>query len=213
MGQSSAVRAVIFDMDGVLIDSEPHWQAAEIAVFAEVGVPLTHADCAQTTGLRMDDAVAYWFARRPWTGTSLEQVEARVVVEVCERIRTHGEALPGALEAVRFVQEGPWQLALATSSAPVVIDAVFARLGLSFDVVCSATEEARGKPDPAVYLTAARRLGVAPAHCVAIEDSRTGVQSALSAGMTVIAVEPGTNADLHLDLVDLPSWLNTESRL
>lgn len=188
-------RAAIFDMDGLLIDSEPLWQAAEIEVFAEIGVHLTHAECTQTKGLRIDDTIAYWYARRPWPGPDPREVEARLVQRVGALIARSGRPKPGVAHALGFFKERGCALALATSSGRPLIDAVLARLGLreTFRAVHSAVDEERGKPDPAVYLTTAARLGVPPAACVALEDSSHGVAAAKAAGMACIAV-PDTSS-------------------
>ena len=184
-------------MDGLLIDSEPLWQAAEIEVFGEVGVALTRAECTRTKGRRVDDTVGYWYARRPWPGPEPREVEARLVERVGALIARRGEAKPGVAHALRFFEERGCALALATSSGRQVIAAVLERLGLAdrFRVVHSAVEEERGKPDPAVYLTTAARLRVLPAECVALEDSSHGVAAAKAAGMTCIAVPDASSPE------------------
>lgn len=182
--------AVIFDMDGVLVDSEPLWHLAEIAAFADVGLSLTSTDCLQTTGLRVDAVVKHWYARRPWTGPSLEHVAVDIVRRVEHLVRTRGTPLPGACAAVRFVADQGIPVALASSSASVLIDAVLDRLGLrdTFIVVRSAEHEPYGKPHPGVYLRTAADLGVAPGACLAVEDSANGILAAIAAGMRVVAV-------------------------
>ncbi|MCG6870964.1 MAG: hexitol phosphatase HxpB [Gammaproteobacteria bacterium] len=183
-------RAAIFDMDGLLIDSEPLWRRAEVAVFGALGVPLTEAMCETTTGMRIDDVVAHWYARYPWPGADLGRIADAVMAAVTELIRTEGQALPGVHDTITAFRRAGWCLGLASSSARSLIDAVLQRLELdeAFEVCCSAMDEDRGKPDPAVYLSAAARLEVAPPLCVAFEDSPAGVLSALAAGMRVVAV-------------------------
>jgi sugar-phosphatase len=203
--QAGTLSAAIFDMDGLLIDSEPLWQDAEMEVFGEVGVPLTRAQCSETKGRRVDDTVAYWYARKPWSGPSQSEVEARLVRRVTALIRARGVAKPGADHALRFFRERECALALATSSGRPVIDAVLARLGLgeAFRVVHSAVEEPKGKPDPAVYLTTAQRLGIAPSRCVALEDSAHGVAAAKAAGMACIAVPDAASLDSGVSGADV----------
>lgn len=189
-----AVEAVIFDLDGVLIDTEPIWQAVECRVFGAVGVPLTPQDCGQTIGLRTDEVVRYWFERHPWPGVSTDEVLARILDGMVEAIGTEGRAMPGALDAIELAQGMDLPLAVASSSLDRLINAALDRLGVAeaFAVTASAEHEARGKPDPAVFLTAARQLGVEPERCVVLEDSPFGVQSAKAAGMHCIAVpSPG----------------------
>lgn len=184
------LRGVAFDLDGVLVDSEPFWQDAEIEAFAAVGLSLTRDDCRQTMGLRIDEAVDHWHRARGWDGASPAEVVRAVVDGVVDRIETRGAALPGALEAVDRCRRRGLSLAIATSSWTEVADAVLHRLGLdgAFDAVCSAADEAHGKPSPDVYRSACRRLGLEPAAVVAIEDSAHGLRAALDAGMRCLAV-------------------------
>ncbi|MEO1367606.1 MAG: hexitol phosphatase HxpB [Acidobacteriota bacterium] len=197
------MRAAFFDLDGLLIDSEPLWRAAEVEVFGGLGVPIREDDCAQTTGLRVDAVVSFWFERHPWTGPAPGEVEARIVERVRELITRRGAALPGALDAVDAVRRAGWRVGLASSSPPVLIDAAVERLGLrdAFECRCSAFDEARGKPDPAVYLTAIRRLAVDPARSIALEDSAAGVAAARAAGLRVVAV-PERFDDPRFDVAD-----------
>lgn len=186
--------AVIFDMDGVLVDSEPLWHLAEIEAFGAVGVALAEPDCLQTTGLRVDAVVDHWFARHPWSATHpdrpREAVAADIVARMARLLSERAVAMEGAVEAVRFLQGRGLPLAVASSSPRVLIDAVVARLGIAeaFVVLRSAEHEAHGKPHPAVYLATAAALGVDPRACVAIEDSGNGIRSAVAAGMFTIAV-------------------------
>jgi HAD superfamily hydrolase (TIGR01509 family) len=183
-------RAVVFDMDGLLVDSEPLWVRAEIAVFGEVGVALTEEDCARTKGLRIDDVVGYWCARRPLRGADPREVEARLVARVAELVAAEGAALPGVLTSIEAAREAAGRVALASSSPRKIIDATLARLGLegAFDAVASAETEPFGKPHPAIFLTTAARLGVAPTECLVLEDSLPGVVAAKAARMACVAV-------------------------
>jgi len=199
------LRALLFDMDGLLIDSEPLWHEAEIYAFGLAGLTLTPEQCLETTGLRADEVVAYRHARAPWSAPSPEEVTAALVARVVELIHAKGALMPGVSEALAFARGSGLRVALASSSLYVIIDAVLDRFGLrsAFEVVHSAEEEARGKPAPDVYLTAARKLGVAPAACVALEDSPNGVVAAKEAGMLCIAIpEPVLREDPRLARAD-----------
>lgn len=181
---------VIFDMDGLLVDSEPLWVRAEIEVFGAVGVRLSEADCATTKGLRIDDVVAHWHAIHRWASPAREDVEQRLVARVAELVRAEGRALPGVAPAIAAARALTSEIALASSSPRALIDAVLDRLELHgvFGVVQSAQTEPYGKPHPGIFLTTAKALGVPPTECVVLEDSMTGVLAAKAARMACIAV-------------------------
>ncbi len=184
------IKAAIFDMDGLLIDSEPFWQNAEMIVFATVGVPLTREMCHQTVGLRIDDAVKYWHDRYPWQNKPLPQVADEVVEEVIRQIKEVGVLMPGVNEVLAFLQSKHVRIALASSSSYRIINTVVEALNLGsfFEFVYSAEDEKLGKPHPGVYLTTAEKLGCAPVECIAFEDSVTGLISARAARIKVVAV-------------------------
>lgn len=211
--------AVIFDMDGLLIDSEPLWCIAELEIFNDLGVPLQESMCNQTMGLRTSEVVSYWYAQFPWIGPSQSTVAERIISRVSELLVTVGQPMPGAVEVVQLCQQMQLPLALATSSPMSLIETVLNKLGLqdAFDVVNSAQTEEYGKPHPAVYLTSAHRLGVHPNKCVAFEDSVRGTISAKAASMRCIAVPAAQDrkdprfaiADVKLDSLEQisESWL------
>jgi len=183
-------RALLFDMDGVLIDSEPLWRRAEIEVFGEVGLELSEDDCRETQGLRIDEAVAYWYTRFPWSGKSCESIAHSIVERVAQLIRADGKPLPGVHRAISDAGDLGWRLGLASSSSQSLIDTVLDHFELRavFEVTRSAEVEAYGKPHPAVYLSTANALSIDPRRCVAIEDSVNGVVSAIAAQMACIAI-------------------------
>jgi len=202
--------AAIFDMDGLLIDSEPFWRIAEMEVFGDIGVQLTEQECGLTTGLRTQLVVDHWLARRPWDTENHPPAEItrRINYRVVDLVGERGEPKPGVEHALAFMEARNLRLALASSSNMPVIESALSRLGLAerFEVVHSADFEEHSKPAPDVYLGAARRLGVEPVRCVALEDSHPGTQAAKAAGMSCIRFpehdDAVSSADLELDSLE-----------
>ena len=184
------IAAVIFDMDGLLINSEPLWQEAEILIFEKVGINLTSELCQRTQGLRIDEVVEYWYQRYPWDNLTKLKVEELIVGKVIELIDFKGDALPGVEQAIAFVRSKNVKIALASSSSSIIIQAALKKLGLTkiFSEVYSAESEELGKPHPGVYLTTAKKLELAPQSCLALEDSLNGVLAAKAAKMQCIAI-------------------------
>lgn len=189
--------AAIFDLDGLLIDSEPLWRGAEMEILCPLGVPLTEEMCMRTTGLRIDHVVAHWHQRHPWDIPALDEVTRQIIARMIELIGNEGRALPGALEAVEQCRRLGLKLAVATSSMPELVDAALGQLGLTgaFGAVCTSKEAGHSKPHPAVFLLAAEQLGVDPLRCVVLEDSLHGVIAAKAARMRCIAVPAQEWAD------------------
>src|SRR5919112_2074331 len=200
------IEAVNFDMDGGVIDSEPFWQESEMGAFGRVGARRTREMCVQTMGLRVDEVVDYWRRRHGWEGVPSAELEGAIIGGVAERILAKGEAKAGVAHALAFFRGRGLKVALASSSAYRLIRAVTERFGLAgeFDCVYSAEDEEYGKPHPGVYLTTARRLGVAPSACLAVEDSFNGVLAAKAARMKCVAVpEPAQRRDPRFAIADL----------
>jgi mannitol-1-/sugar-/sorbitol-6-/2-deoxyglucose-6-phosphatase len=184
------IRGAIFDMDGLLVDSEPLWTRAEIEVFATVGIRLDESQCAQTIGMGLEQVVAFRYRQQPFSKPSREEVARAIHRRVVELVSKHARAMPGALQALEFVRSKVARIGLATASDHELIDAALGRLAIRdiFDHLQSAAELPRGKPDPEVYLLAARGIRVAPGECVAFEDSLLGLEAILAAGMKSVAV-------------------------
>ncbi len=202
------VEAVIFDLDGLLIDSEPFWRQAEIEVFGALGLELTEADVRQTMGLRIDDAVRHWWERFPWVGMAPRQVERAVTDRVAELVHQSGEPMPGALEALSLCARMSLPVAVCSGSYARVIDAAIDRLGIgsAVSVRYSCEWEPLGKPHPGAYLSTAAKLGVAATGCLAVEDSFNGAIAAKAARMRVVVVpEP--------EAFDSPRWGFCDARL
>jgi sugar-phosphatase len=199
---------VVFDLDGLLIDSEPLWRRAEIEVFGSVGLRLSETDVRRTMGLRIDDAVRYWWDRFPWSGMRPVEVEGVITSRVAELVRVSGTPMPGALEAVALCRRLSLPVAVCSGSRAVVIEAALRSLGIESEVAVwhSAEWEPLGKPHPGSYLSTAAKLGVDPVACLALEDSFNGALSAKAARMRVIAVPEG-------EALDSPRWGFCDRRL
>ena len=189
------MQSVIFDMDGVLIDSEPLWKIAEVEAFAKVGLDLTYTDCEETVGLRIDEVVQLWHDKVKWTSKTVKVVEADIVDIVIREINIQGKALAGVHESLEMIRSAGYKIGLATSSYERIIEAVVEKLGIGnyFEVMHSAEHELNGKPHPAVFLNCAKKLNVNPKDCLVIEDSFNGVLAAKAARMKVIAIPEKTH--------------------
>jgi len=182
------IEAVVFDMDGVLVDTEHLWDEVREALTEEWGGRHTPEAQEAMMGMSSPEWSRYLHEvvglREP-----PEVINAEVVRRMLERYEMDLPVVPGAVEAVRRLAAAGYRLAVASSSNRELIDAVLRRLELTsvFDVTVSSEEVARGKPAPDVYLETARRLSVEPARCAAIEDSGSGIRAAHAAGMRVIA--------------------------
>jgi HAD superfamily hydrolase (TIGR01509 family) len=188
MAEHPAVEAVVFDMDGVLVETEHLWDEVREALTTEWGGRYTPEAQEAMMGMSSSEWSRYLHEtvglREP-----PEAINAEVVRRMLERYETDLPVVPGAVEAVRRLAADGFRLAVASSSNRELIDAVLRHLELAslFVVTVSSEEVARGKPSPDVYLETARRLGVEPARCVAVEDSASGIRAAHAAGMRVIA--------------------------
>jgi HAD superfamily hydrolase (TIGR01509 family) len=182
------IEAVVFDMDGVLIDSEPVWERVRRGFVAAHGGRWA----ADAQDKMMGMSTAEWSAYMSEDfGLRLPpaRVAELVIAAMAAQYQAHLPLLPGALDAVHALA-ARWPLAVASSAPRSLIDAVLDAAGLrpAFAAAVSSEEVARGKPAPDVYLEATARLGVPPAACAAVEDSANGLRSAAAAGLAVIAV-------------------------
>ena len=189
------ISAVIFDMDGLLVNSEPLWRKAEIEVFERVGLSLSEDDCRLTMGMRMDEVARYWFRRQPWEGMSTADLSEAVIDRVIELIVEEGEAMPGVMHALELCQLLNLRCAVASSSPLRLLRAVLEKWNWTsyFTAVESAQTLEHGKPHPAIFLNTAEELGELPEDCVVLEDSFNGVIAALAASMRVIAIPDKTS--------------------
>jgi HAD superfamily hydrolase (TIGR01509 family) len=182
-------KAIIFDMDGTLVDTESVWQDAEAEMMQDRGVIYTKEIRSQVLGLRVDeffDKLRHLLKLHDTTETLKNELEARVLA----LLPTETVPMPGAAEIVTFVVERNLPRAIASSSAQSIIESVVETQGWqeAIPVRVSADRCAKGKPAPDVYLLAAEILGVNPAECIALEDSPVGARAAVAAGMICLVI-------------------------
>lgn len=192
------VYAALFDMDGLLIDSEPLWDRAEMDIFSTLGIDLTRRhELPDTLGLRIDQTVRMWYETLPWSGPSQQEVTQRIIARAMELIATERPLLPGVESALALCRQHNLKTGLVSASPLFMLEAVLEMFNLRhyFDVLSSAENLPYSKPHPQVYLNAADALNVDPLHCVALEDSVNGMVASKAARMRSIVIPAASHQD------------------
>jgi HAD superfamily hydrolase (TIGR01509 family) len=200
------IKAVIFDMDGVLIDSENQWQQTERAVFRDLGIDLTDELLVQTRGLTTEEMVNHWSNRFDLDGVNQDALMKMYDQRMVITMKTSVPLMDGAEETLRFFKGKSIPIALATCSTAAHIDATLETHNLKkyFNLTVSAARKMQGKPHPEVYLQTAVMLGIDPTYCLAIEDSFFGVIAAKAAKMKVVAMpDPGEYDQARFGAADM----------
>lgn len=200
------IKAVIFDFDGIIIDSEPLWMEAEIGVFKSVGINLNHELCRQTTGLNTLDSIRYWFDIYKWTNKTTSELYKEIMDAMHALIVEKVELKEGFPDVLQMFVDRNLPVAVASASPLFLITAALEKFNLRdhFSIINAGDDEEMGKPHPALYLGAARRLGIEPVHCLAFEDSFNGAISAKAARMKLVAVPDNQDfASTRFDFADL----------
>jgi beta-phosphoglucomutase len=201
-------RAVLWDLDGTLVDSgEMHWWSWRDTLSA-VGVPVTYEQFAGTFGQKNDRILRAWLGPDATSERIAEIAEAKES-EYRRLVSVHGlQPLPGAREWVERLRADGWRQSIASSAPRKNVEVMLAAIGLdaSFDGIVASEDVGKGKPDPEVFLTAAARLGATPARSVVVEDAAAGIEAARRAGIKCIGVtDPTLDADVRVAvLTDLP---------
>ncbi|MFT3935790.1 MAG: hexitol phosphatase HxpB [Chitinophagaceae bacterium] len=200
---SNTHKAIIFDMDGVIIDSEKLWKQAEQEVFSSLGVIVSDEHTEITKSMTTAAVTKFWFDKFPWQHISLQAAEQKVIARVIELISTEHCEIHGVKAFIERLKAKGYKIGLATNSPNNIIPPVLQKIDAMhlFDTVSSAEFEVNGKPDPAIYLTTAAKLDVTAINCIAIEDSYTGMLAAKNAGMQVVAFT-NNNAGTSFDIAD-----------
>jgi HAD superfamily hydrolase (TIGR01509 family) len=187
-GHSVLPAAVLFDMDGLLIDTEPLWFRVETEILAELGASWEHDDHARLVGSSLKVASAF-VAERAGSGVTAGEIADELLLRMRERLRHAPMLQPGAVDLIAELDAAGVPRALVSSSFRVLVEAALEGLApLTFDTVVVGDEVSSAKPDPEPYLLGAHKLGVEPSLCVALEDSPSGAASASAAGCFVVAI-------------------------
>ena len=207
MSTERQIRAAIFDMDGLLIDSEPLWDRGEHEVLSELGVDFTRRhELPDTRGLRIDLVVDLWFGQQPWTGPDRATVVERIISRVISLVEETRPLLPGVREAVALCKAQGLKVGLASASPLYMLEKVLTMFDLrdQFDALASADKLDYSKPHPQVYLNCAAQLGASPLNCVALEDSVNGMIASKAARMRSIVVPAAeSQLDQRFSLADI----------
>lgn len=195
------INTVIFDMDGLLIDSEPLWFEAALEVMKDYGMFMDAETYASTVGLRTKEFLEHWFSIYGVAAVDLQEAEDAITSRVIEKIRSRGVAMPGVAGVVSLFKSRGLRMGLATSSPSALIDVVMHHIGLEgvFEATSSAEHLPYGKPHPQVYLDCAGLMGSRPVDCLCLEDSFNGMLAAKSARMQCVVVPAS-------DVLHLPQW-------
>lgn len=207
MSYTRPVLAAIFDMDGLLIDSEPLWDQAELDVFATLDVDLSRrSELPDTLGLRIDQVVRMWYETLPWNGPSQQEVTERIITRAINLVEEKKPLLPGVEQALQLCQAQGLKIGLASASPLHMLEKVLALFNLRdyFEVLVSAEALPYSKPHPQVYLDAAARLGIDPLNCVTLEDSFNGMIATKAARMRSVVVPAAEyRADARWSMADV----------
>ncbi|MDR3678647.1 MAG: hexitol phosphatase HxpB [Flavipsychrobacter sp.] len=191
------IDTVLFDMDGLLLDTEPLWGESMLKVAQQHNIPITRHQFKETTGLRIYEVTDYWAVRYPWQGSTALKVAEDILDDIIASSRTNASVLKGVQDALELLKANDFKIGLASSSPSRMIDALVTHFGLRsyFDCITSADVVELGKPHPAVFLHCAKSLGASPLECLVLEDSVNGMIAGKAARMKVVVVPD----ELHFD--------------
>jgi sugar-phosphatase len=191
------INAVLFDMDGLLLDTEPLWGESMLRIARKHKIPITRQQFKETTGLRIFEVTDHWAIHYPWQGKTSKEVADEILEDIIASSKQSATVLKGVEKALILLRKHHFKIGLASSSTGHMIDALVAHFDLKkyFDVITSADAVEMGKPHPAVFLHCAALLGSKPNECLVLEDSVNGMIAGKAARMKVIVVPN----ELHFD--------------
>ena len=194
---AAMITTVLYDMDGLLLDTEPLWGESMLRVAGKHNIPITREKFKETTGLRIYEVTRHWELHYPWEGKSAQEVADEIITDIIDASKRKATVLKGVEDSLKLLKANGYKIGLASSSTKRMIDELVAHFGLTkyFDEITSADAVELGKPHPAVFLHCAQLLGSAPHECLVLEDSVNGMIAGKAARMKVIVVPD----ELHFD--------------
>jgi mannitol-1-/sugar-/sorbitol-6-/2-deoxyglucose-6-phosphatase len=191
------INTVLYDMDGLLLDTEPLWGQSMLRVADKHKIPITPKQFKETTGLRIYEVTDYWSLKYPWEGKSADEVAEEILDDIIASSKTSGSVLPGVVQSLEIFKKNNFKIGLASSSPAKMIEALVEHFDIKhyFDCISSADLVQLGKPHPGVFLHCAEDMGSTPMQCVVLEDSVNGMIAGKAARMKVIVVPD----EVHFD--------------
>ncbi|MFN4247867.1 MAG: hexitol phosphatase HxpB [Flavipsychrobacter sp.] len=199
------INTVIFDMDGLLFDTEPLWGISMLQVAEKHGIPITRERFKDTRGFHIYEVTEFWSVKYPWQGKSSQDVAEEILDDIIALTIKQGAMMPGVQQALDMLKANGFKTGLASSSPIRMINALVEHFGIKdyFDCISSADEVELGKPHPAVFLHCAKQLGATAFQSLVLEDSINGIVAGKAARMKVIAIpEAAHYEDPRFSLAD-----------
>jgi sugar-phosphatase len=199
------INTVLFDMDGLLFDTEPLWGISMLRVANRHGIPITRERFKDTRGFHIYEVTEFWSVKYPWEGASSQEVAEEILDDIIALTKEEGNIMIGVDAALQLLKANGYKIGLASSSPIRMINDLVTHFGIKhyFDCITSADEVELGKPHPAVFLHCAKQLGATSHQCLVLEDSVNGMIAGKAARMKVIAVpDPLHHDDPRFALAD-----------
>ena len=200
------IKAVIFDMDGLLINSDPFWKETFTLVMKKVGVLVSDELYYKMNGNSIDEAIRFLYNRTPWQTPSMEEIASEIIESVELKLDKRGKVMDGVEYILDFFKHKNIRIALASSSYSTIINRVLKKVNIAhyFEIISSGENERYNKPHPGIYLNTLNKLGVLPCECMVFEDSINRIIAAKAASLYVVAVPAQMHySDTKFDIADL----------